>query len=118
MSRLRSRRWGPEDRGSPASVPGELLHHQAGTTACDMRHDGRAAVDLRHQPQVDRERELYLLSLSQSQIFRLDEHAVGAQILRLADPAFAARHDDLDRGASAVAGTQTPLHPDESLDHS
>jgi len=73
--------------GSLALVAGELLHHQAGPTARDMRHDGRAAVDLRHQPQVDRERELYLLSLAQTQIFRLDEHAVGAQILRLADSA-------------------------------
>jgi len=48
-----------------------------------MRHDGGAAMDLGDQPQVDREGQLDLLSLAQSEILRLDEYTVCAQVLAL-----------------------------------
>jgi hypothetical protein len=77
-----------------------------------MRNYGGTAMDLGHQSQVDREGQLYLLSFAQSKIFRFDEDAVRAQVLRFADPALASRHHHVDRCACAVAGVQATLHPD------
>src|SRR5580704_8506424 len=97
----------PRSNGSAA---GELLHHEAGAAARHVRNDGRTAMDLGDESQVDGERELHMLSLAQTEILRLDEHAVGAQILGLADPALTPRHHHIDRGTCAVAGVQTTLH--------
>jgi hypothetical protein len=77
-----------------------------------MGDDGRAAVDLRYQPKVDGKGELHLLTLAQSEILGLDEHAARAQILRLANPALSSRHDDIHGRPRSVTGMQATLHSD------
>jgi hypothetical protein len=72
--------------------------------------DRGAAMDLGHEAQIDGERELNLLALAQAEIFSLDEYAVRAQILRLADAALSSRHDDVHRSSRSVASVQATLH--------
>src|SRR5579859_1718227 len=92
------------------SAAGELLHHETRAAARHVRDDCRAPVDLGDESQIDGECELHLLPLAQAQILGLDEHAVRAQVLGLADAALASGHHHIDGGACAVAGVQTTLH--------
>ena len=77
-----------------------------------MGYDGRTAVDLRHQTKVDGKGQLHLLTLAQSEILGLDEHAARTQILRLANAAFSPRHDDIHGRPRSVTGMQATLHAD------
>src|ERR1700677_2661410 len=96
----------------PEDLPArELLHHEAGPAAGDVSDDGGAAMDLGDQSQIDRERELHLLSFTQPKILRLHEHTVCAQVLGFADSALAPRQDHVHGGACAVTSMQTTLHP-------
>ena len=75
-----------------------------------MRDDGRTAVDLGHQTEIDGKCELHLLTLAQTEVLGLDEDAVRAQVFRLANPAFSSRHHDVYRSPRSVAGMQATLH--------
>ena len=100
-----------------SSAARELLHHEARAAARDVRDNRRAAMNLRHQSQVDRECQLDLLPLAKTQIFRLNKHAVRAQILCFANSALPAGHHHVHCCARAVAGVQSSLHPyDLSVD--
>src|SRR5271154_540111 len=112
--------WGGMDprvyRETSCSASAKLFHHESGSTTGDMGDDGRAAMDLGDQPQVDREGEVHLLSLAQAQILRLHVDAVGAQVLGLANAALASGHDDVHGGARAVPSVQSTLHPGRSFE--
>jgi hypothetical protein len=53
---------------------------------------------------------LHLLSFAQSEIFSLDEDAVRAQVLGLANAALSAGHHHVHSCARAVSGVQATLH--------
>ena len=97
------------------SAAGELFHHEAGAAAGDMRDDRSSPVDFRDQAQIDCEREVNLLSLTQAEILGLDEYAVCTQIFSFANPAFSSRHDDVNRRSCSVAGVQATLHSYQPL---
>jgi hypothetical protein len=93
------------------SAAGKLLHHEAGAAAGDVRHDGGSTMDFRDQSQVDGESQLHLLPFAQPEIFSLDEYAIGAQVLGLANAALPAGHHHVHSRARAVSGVQATLHP-------
>src|SRR5271168_558155 len=101
-----------------SSAARELLHHESGTAAGDVRHDGGAPMNLGDQSQIDGEGELHLLSLAQAEVFRFDEDAVCTQVFSLADPALATGHHHVHGRACAVSGVQATLHPSGSLCYS
>lgn len=99
-----------DDHGRAGSAVAVVLHHQARAAARDVGDDRRAPVNLGHGAEVDGKGELHLLALSQAEVARLDEHAVCAQVLRLAELALAPRIYDVHRGAGSVASVQSAFH--------
>ena len=64
-------------------------------------------------PEVDRERQYDLLTLAQSQVRGLDEHACGAQIDCLAQFPPTTRDGDIDNGSCTVPRVQAAFHLNE-----
>ena len=86
------------------------FHAQAGAAARNMRHDGRPAVQLGDGAQADGKGELDGLSPAQPEVAGLDEHAAGAKVARAAQAAVPAGQQQIDGGASAVAGRESSFH--------
>ena len=76
----------------------------------EMRDDSRAAMDLGHDAEADRERELHGLAPSQAHVPGLDEDTGGAQVLRAAQPALARRQKQVDRCTCAMSCRQSSFH--------
>src|SRR5690242_19598992 len=60
--------------------------------------------------EVDRERELDLLTLAKTQVRRLDEDAGGGEVDRTTQLLPARRRRDVHRGARTMPGMQSALH--------
>jgi hypothetical protein len=71
-----------------------------------MRHDGRAAVELRYRAQVDRKSKLDVLTLPQTEIRGLDEYPGRAEIHGLAELSFSTRRGDVHDGPGPMPGVQ------------
>jgi hypothetical protein len=81
-----------------------MFHHQPGAAARDVRDYGRASMDFSHQPEVDRERQLHLLTFVQTETFGLHKDTIRAEVPGSADPAFSPWQNHIDRCSGAVAG--------------
>ncbi len=86
------------------------FHHQSGASARHVSDHGGAAMKFGHGSQVDREGEDYLLSLTQTQVRRLDENAGGAEIDGLAELAATTGNGDVDGGTGTVPRMQAAFH--------
>jgi hypothetical protein len=75
-----------------------------------VSHHGGSPVQLGHGPEIDCKGEHDLLSLAQSEIGRLNEHARGAQIDGLTQFPAAARNGDVDNGSSSMPRMQAAFH--------
>src|SRR5262245_23992294 len=67
-------------------------------------------MELGDGAEVDRESELDLLTLAQTQIGGLDEHAGGTEIHRAAQLPASAGDVDVDGGSGSVPGMQSAFH--------
>jgi hypothetical protein len=78
-----------------------------------MSNDRGSAMQLRYSPEVDREGQYYLLSLTQAQVGRFNEYARSAQIDGLAQLSTAAGDRDIDNGSCTVPRVQAAFHLNE-----
>src|SRR5690606_5729467 len=97
-------------RRSRSARSGEALHHEPSAALRYVRDDRRASVNLGDDAEIDGESQMDGGAFLQSEILRLDEHAVGAQVARPAKLAGAAGCRHVHGGSCAVAGMQASLH--------
>jgi hypothetical protein len=97
-------------RGSGYRTGRISFHQQPCATARNVRDYGSAAMELGDGAEIDREGELNLLALAQTQIRGLDEDASGAQIHGTTELAAPARDVDVDGGSGAVPRMQSTFH--------
>ena len=105
-------RRGPNHSGRHEALTcaGEAFHHQARAAFGHMRDDGRASMNFGDDAEIDGERQVHRGAFFQSQVFGLDEYAVGAQVARAAQLSGASRDGNVNGGTRSMTCMETSLH--------
>ena len=107
--RDRRRRLPPDPCGELPRA-GEALHHQARAALRHVGDDGRPAMNLGDDAEIDGEGEMDRRAFLQSKIFSFNEDAIGAQVASATEFTCASRYRDIDRRAGPMTSVEASLH--------